>query len=119
MAGEKAAETSALKTRETVELSDGKKVTVERWSLAKMQALIFKAAGSFEHMPEVAIESTRPEDRPTVQAIIDADDRESLILIVAVVMELNVTPGVLKNLPRLVQARMPLVQAINAAAKEK
>jgi hypothetical protein len=82
-----------------VTLENGKQVVVQKWSLSKLKALVL-AAGDFEKLPFVAVESVRPEDRELVEKA----SVEDVLAVAAAGVELNITPEVAKNVQALVRS---------------
>lgn len=101
------------KRHQDVALSDGTTMRVLKWSWAKFSHLI-TVVGSPSRANEVAIDSVAPEDRERVKEM----DPEDIIALAAAGTALNVTPGVLKNLPSLLRAAEALAEAAVEGKKE-
>jgi hypothetical protein len=104
----------ALKTRvRDVELSDGSTIRVEKWSWLKFRDLLPKVDGA-GHAMEIAEKSVREADRARLANL----DPEDVLAVAKAAIDLNMTPGLLKNLGSLVQAGQGLLEAVTEKAAQ-
>src|SRR4051812_19706929 len=88
-----------LNQSKDVTLSDGSTIKVWKWSWLKFQALSQKV-GTLSEQLEIATQSVKAEDREKVAGMEPGDIME----IAQAATDLNMTPAVMRNFPRLVKA---------------
>lgn len=100
-------EEALAKRQRVVQLSDGSTVVVYKWSNQKSPELL-PLVGLLAHAPTVAEQSVAEADREKVRGL----EFEDQLQISTAASELNVTPGILKNLRALLDQRKGLEEAL-------